>query len=540
MITTIIVDDELWVCQLIKRIVNWEELNFSIIGEAYDGNEALELIKTKKPDLVITDIRMPGIDGINLIKNVKELGLETGFIIISGYSDFEYAKGALKYGALGYLLKPIDRKELTDLLTSVRTTMYKNREKMFEEKLVKGKLARSLNQLQEQFFLKFLLSDSAHTEKVDIDVLNREYESKFKQGYFQVVIFRIDYKNMGSMNEASEKEVLDNIQEITISEFEHYCFEIVTLKLKNQVACILNYEPSVENAIRNSIKTSFEKIRMNSHPMRDFDLTAGVGSCETDFSLLTASYNWANISIKARVSFGLNKILDISKHAFSTVELKELFPVDKEMKLSHLLEMFDNSASIAIIEEILGTFKERSDLNPCLIFDVSFEIVEVFFKVMRRLDIGIEKDYIGKSKVYSDIGECKSVDHILDYFQKLLDGARSFYNSIKQNQNRKAIEMVKAYICDHYKEEISLNDVANLVFLNPKYLGELFKKETGINFSDYVINCRLDVAKELLKDVRYRTNEVAEMVGYKDAKHFSKLFKKIVGVNPAEYKKMFA
>lgn len=540
MITTVIVDDELWVCQLIKRIVNWEELNFSIVGEAYDGNEALELIKTKKPELVITDIRMPGIDGITLIKNVKELGLETGFIIISGYSDFEYAKGALKYGALGYLLKPIDRKELTDLLMSVRTEMFKNREKVVEEKLVKGKLARSLNQLQKQFFTNFLLSDSTDAEKIDIEMLNREYESKFRQGCFQTVIYKIDYKSIGKVDEASEKEALDDIQEAVLSEIEPYCFDVVTVRLKNQLVCILNYQSGKENTIQNSIRATFEKVRAGSHLMRDFDLTVGIGSHEADFCLLPFSYKWANNSIKARVSLGVNKILDISKHTFSTVELKELFPIDKEMKLSHLLEMSDNNASLEIIGEILGVFKEKADINPCLIFDVSLEIAEVFFKVMRRLDIGIEKEYISKSKVYSDIGECKSIAYILDYFKKLLDGARSFYNNLKQNQNRKAIEMVKAYICDHYKEEVNLNDAASLVFLNPKYLGELFKKETGINFSDYVINYRLDVAKELLKDVKYRTNEVAEMVGYKDAKHFSKLFKKIVGVNPAEYKKMFA
>jgi len=538
MISTIIVDDELWVCQLIKRIVKWEELGFSIIGEAYDGNEAFDMVNSKKPDLVVTDIRMPGLDGISLIEKAKESRLDTNFIIISGYSDFEYAKSALKYGAMGYLLKPINRKELTDLLILTRNKILSHKDRLFEEKLVKGKLAHSLSQLKEKFFLNLLLSD-AKAENVDIDRINHEYESNFKQGCFQIVIFKIDCKNCVRISERARKEVLDSIQQVISSEFENACFDMVTAKLNNQVFCILNYDLLKNSAIRNFIHTSFDKIKKNVFLMRDFDLTVGIGSCEADFNSLHRSYNLAQNSIKARVTIGVDQVIDISKYEYTNIELKELFPIEKEMKLACFLEVFDNKSAEALVAEVLHIFTQRKEINPCLLFEVCYEIVEVFYKVMRRIDIGIEKEYMTKGVVYSDIAECKSVKQVLDYFGELFDGARNFYNNLKQNQNRKAIEMVKSYICDHYREDISLNDVANLVFLNPKYLGELFKKETGINFSEFVINYRLDVAKELLKDIRYRTNEVAELVGYRDAKHFSKLFKKFVGVNPAQYKKMF-
>lgn len=540
MITTIIADDEVWVCQLIKRIVNWEELNFSIIGEAYDGDNAFELIKSEKPGLVITDIRMPGLDGISLIKSVKELGIDTNFIIISGYSDFEYAKGALKYGALGYLLKPIDRKELKELLTNVRESVFAHREKLFEERLVKGRLARSLSQLLEQFLLKFLLSDSPKVQGIDIEKLNQEYELKFEAGGFQVILFKFDHKNSSWVNQNDEKEFFETIERIISSDFEHECFDLVMVRLKNQLVCILNYPLQEQSAIENSVGKIFDKIRSSGHLMRGFDLTVGKGSLETDFNSLPKSYYQAQNSIKARVTMGVNRVIDISKNLYTNTELKKLFSIEKEMKLTSSLEVFDYKAAEALIAEVLRSVAEMEDVNPTNVFDVANEIVEVFYKVIRRMDMGIERELIGKNELYEDIGECKSVAQILDCFIRLFEKAGTFYNSLRQSQNRKAIEMVKAYICDHYMEEISLNDVASLVFLNPKYLGELFKKEAGINFSDYLINYRMEVAKELLKDIRYKTSEVAELVGYKDAKHFSKLFKKIVGVNPAEYKKMFA
>lgn len=540
MITVIIIDDERWVCQLIKRIVKWEELKFHIIGEAYDGNEAFELIKIKKPDLVITDIRMPGLDGISLIKNVKELRFNTKFIIISGYSDFEYAKSALKYGALGYILKPIDEKEFTDLLTSVRNDIFYHKEKAVEEKIVKGKLEHSLSQLREQYFLNLLLSGDDKVNNIDINIFNRDYECSFKHGCFQVVIFNIDgSSHSGVDRENEEGKIINYIEQVVTLEIRDNCFEIVPVRLKNRLVYILNYNSSKHHIIKDAINVSFRKIRSNDNIIKNYDLTVGIGTLETDFNLVPQSYNFAHNSIKARISIGVNRVIDILQYKYGNIELRELFPIEKEMKFACLIEVFDNKPVEILVTELFHTISERRDVNPCMIFEVAYEIVEVFYRVMRRINIEIEKEYISKSRVYNDIDECRSVDQILNYFKQLFDEARDFYNSLKQNQNRKAVEMVKSYICDHYGEDIKLNDVASVVFLNAKYLGELFKKETGINFSDYLINYRLGVAKELLKDPRYRINEIAESVGYSDAKHFSKMFKKVVGVSPAEYKKMF-
>lgn len=540
MLNVIIVDDELWVCELIKRVVKWDELGFSIIGEAYDGNEALELIKARKPDLVITDIRMPGLDGISLIKNTKEAGLDTDFIIISGYSDFDYAKNALKFGALGYLLKPVDKRELTDLLNKVYENVFSRREKVFEERLVKGRLAQSLTQLKEQFFLNYLLSEGTEQNFSDMEKVNRDYEASFKQGCFQIVIFRIDVRKAEEPDSNVEKGVLERMYEIAVSQLRHGCYDIAVLRLKSQLACVLNYNPLKEFAVRNLISAAFEQMKGGIQLLNDYYLTAGLGSCETESDQLNRSFKKACNSIKARITRGVGKIIDTSGEVYGSVDLKEFFPVEQEMKLEHLLEVFDTKAAEKLATEFFGAFTDSRDAEPGLFFEIAYSIAETFFKAMHRVDIGIETEFITKSRVYREIEECSSIEGILKYFSTLFEGALSFYNNSKSSQNRKAIEVIKVYIREHYNEDISLNDAAGLVFLNASYLSELFKKETGINFSDYLINQRLEVAKELLKDIRYRTNEVAEMVGYRDAKYFSKLFKKVVGINPAEFRKMFS
>ena len=180
------------------------------------------------------------------------------------------------------------------------------------------------------------------------------------------------------------------------------------------------------------------------------------------------------------------------------------------------------------------------NIHPGSIFKVAYEIVESFYKVMRQVDIALEKQLKSHGSVYEEIGECNSIDQIIDYFTKLFDDALSAYNNLKQSHSRKVIQLIKSFVFENYSHEITLNDISKVILLNPKYIGELFKKETGINFGDFLIAHRIDMAKELLKDLRCRINEVSDKVGYKDVKYFSSLFKKNTGVTPAEYKKMFS
>ncbi|WHH60507.1 response regulator [Petroclostridium sp. X23] len=539
MLTVIIVDDEFWVCQLIKKIINWEKLNFTVIGEAYNGDEAYELIKEKRPDLAIIDIRMPGMDGIDLIKNIKEMEIETGFIIVSGYNDFSYTQNALKYGALGYLLKPIDQKELEDLLEVVGTKVYAQKQKLIEDKLVRGKLELSLMKLQEQFFQSVICNVDLPEQNIDLSKINNEYDTYFMPGYFKILIYRIDNKSNRNINKSVEKDVLEDMQQRINCIFNQECFEIIAIISNKQVICILNYDFHKDSEINNMVFKSFNIIKSFVPMIRKFELTLGVGSTEKEFGSLPESYRFAENALKARVILGVNQVIDISKNVYFQLDFREIFPIYKEKRLECFLEVFDNEALEILIAAMFSDFKERKDVNPISFFQLCYEIIEVFFKVMRRIGLDMEGENISKSKIYNEINECQSIQHVLTYFSNLFNYSKKIYNSSKNSKKRKVIEITKAYIIEHFKEEIRLEDVANQVFMNPKYLGELFKKETGINFSDYIIHYRMEMAKELLKDVRLKIYEVAEKVGYTDAKHFSKLFKKTVGVKPTDYKKIF-
>jgi two-component system response regulator YesN len=532
MITTLIVDDEIWVCQLIKKIVNWENMGFSLIGEAYDGIEALKFIKEKRPDFVVTDIRMPGLDGISMIKQAKEAGLNPCFIILSGYGEFEYAKDAIEYSALGYLLKPIDREELIKLLAKVkRHISYDLDKKRAEEKLV-----YSINQLKEQYFYKLL---SENSEGVSADKVNGQYRTQFREGIFQTLIFKFDFNaNDDTLRNEIISNTLISTEELISSELKNNCYEIVSLKMRNMVICILNYSPDRYATLKNDIEITFKKIENLLHKKNCF-LTLGAGRSVNDLSQLPESFTWAQHSIVSRIVLGAGKIINVADKKYEVTEIKYLFPKSKEIKLTGYIEVFDVEKASEFIRDIFCIFYERKDISPFLAYRIAYEIIEIFFKSVERYNNNFETDCIRKTKACEDLEECSSIEDILGFFTNLLTIAKDYYENYRQHFNIKAIEIVKEYIHNHFQEEISLNDAAELVYLNPKYLSELFKKETGITFTDYIINYRLEVAKEYLEDARFNINEVAELVGYKDIKYFSKLFTKIVGISPSKYKKMF-
>lgn len=236
---------------------------------------------------------------------------------------------------------------------------------------------------------------------------------------------------------------------------------------------------------------------------------------------------------------GNERIIDISKVSFNSYKITDIITVEKEKQFICLIEIFDTNELTKWLKELFVSISDKRDINPCLVFEVCHEIVEMFFRTMKKYDLFLEQEYISKNKVNEDLDECNTLNELLDYLLKLVNESLSFYYNSKQSQNYRPVELVKSYISKHYSEQIGLVDAANLVYLNPAYFSDIFKKETGVNFSDYLLNYRIEIAKQLLKDIQYRANDVSEMVGYKDPKYFSKLFKKVVGISPAQYKKLY-
>jgi Response regulator containing CheY-like receiver domain and AraC-type DNA-binding domain len=537
MLKVIIVDDEHKVCQLIKLLVDWEKLGLELVEEINDGKKALEIIKKIKPDIVITDIRMPGIDGIELVKKTRELDISSSFVIISGYANFEYAQSAIKYGVVDYILKPINGEELTQILTKISYNKnIQNEQKEIEYK-TKVNLETSRNKLRIQFIN--LLVSGYPIKNNSIEAANSEYQFLFHDGTFLVLIIKLDLKKDISFDEKQESIILEIVREKIQSKFKDICYDLECQKYNYNVVGILNFDPINKTAIQNTIKSIFEELKNYLDKFNDFYITIGQGNSMEKIDLLHESYKQANSFIYARLLVGLGRIIDrASIDNYYKIDLKKIFTLEKEKQLETLIGLFDYIKISEFVEECFSGNILYFKIDPGLIQKLVFKIIDIFINTTKNLDSNFNNEE-KLPKLYEAVENSITLNQISSRLLKFIKEYLDTYLEFKNTKDSMPVNLAKQYISEHYSETITLEDISNIVHLNPVYFSIIFKKQCAMNFSEYLINYRLDIAKELLKDFDNNISEVANMVGYSDANYFSKLFKKIVGINPSQYRDLY-
>ncbi len=536
MIRTIVADDEAWVCKLITGMIDWTAYGFEMIGNAYDGVSLYRLIEEQKPDLVISDIRMPGMDGLSVIKKAKDAGLDTKFIIISGYSDFEYAKTAIHMGVLGYLLKPVESEELTGLLCTVKKDFFSGSKDVFDDSALKKQLKKSQLQYLEYYLYHYLFESDPSRGDLCAAELNRQFGTSFTQGCYRINILILDPHHDSCA--AIYDNVLAEVSSLAYSMFRGTFYETVVIRSFHSVLFLVNYPPEkrdMEEWVRDDF---FHAVFRDVADIGRFDATLGVGAEEIDATDLPRSLAAAQDAIHARVKLGVGKMIDLSGKKYDHLTDAELILPQIERKLIEHVTRTAPSDEEQLTHELFSVFEKNDSINPGAGARIAAHVVELAVNTLSaKVRMTFNKDH--PPKQFRDaIDSCASLGELKTFVIRLLDDISKSANS-ESGKTRSVIDMIKAYIDEHYNEDIKLNDIAKYIYMNPNYVSDLFKSSTGTNFSKYLILKRIDMAKIYLMDARYHINDVACMVGYNDAKYFAKLFKTYVGVSPVQYRKMF-
>lgn len=524
----IIIDDERWICQLIAKIIDWDKIGIELAGQAEDGLAALELIQMIKPEIVITDIRMPQIDGLEIIRRTREMGIDTSFIIISGFKHFEYAQQAMQYGVEDYLLKPIKKTELTNILVKISKKVTVKQVRDIEEIRLKNDLAHSHNRLREQFIKKlFLDAASAY----NLEEINEQYHFEFKEEAYNTVIFQLDEKGAGFIDDAYQRVCVEKIGEVIDAYIKRVTHDY---QIVGSYACVYNYSLSNQAEIKNALKNMFEELAKFLGITDCYALTMGVGGEVFSFNEIARSNQEAEDAVRCRITEGQNRIIFYPSLKYENHTLDELFPDKAERQFINTIETLDSLKLRQNIHAIFDNFSLKDRLNPIRYFDLAQKLIRLFAETMHAID--------SKNKMRNvsgiDLLGCWSIAGIRDTVSDRLEAELEEYLKLYKTQISAPVRFAVKYICENFDQSIGLEQIAELVNLSPVYLSITFKKDMGMNFSDYIINYRIDVAKKLLKDIQYNISQVSEMVGYSDPKHFSKLFKKRVGINPIEYRKI--
>lgn len=536
MIKVVIADDEDKICQLIYKLVDWNSLDMDVVGIAHNGLEALELVKIHIPDIVITDIRMPGYNGLEFIEKVKEINFLIDFIIISGYQHFEYAQKAIKFGVSDYLLKPIKKDELHNTLVRMRDNFLLRAEQISNEEKMKINLKNNIVKLRAEFF-SGVLFQRRKIKEYSMDTINLEYKYNFKEGLFQVVAIKID--GIDKYYFSNIKFLQEKIYQIIEYNLNEYCYDFESLFENNICYIILNFCEENKKQVRKQAKCILAEILLQKDILGDVECTIGLGITEEDIQNINISLRTAIYAYEQRLVFGTNRVIenDFSKETCIS-DSSDFFEFNKKFNSAlDRLNVNDTTMAIYFLKEKI---KKGPHTSGHEILQITKEICNIYLFNMRNNKIILDKSNSFFEDFSSGVNNYGSINKLFDYLNLKIISSLEKVIEDKKQMDTKPIREAKQYMQDNFKSSISLDEVSHRVGFNASYFSVLFKKDTGYTFLEYLSEIRMNKAKDLLKETNYSIANICREVGYSDVKYFTKVFTKYTGLRPNAYRKLYS
>lgn len=541
MLKIFLAEDEVIVRETIKRMIPWEDLGFELVGEAADGEMALPLLLRQKPDLLITDIKMPFMDGLTLAKVAKKEIPGLKVVILSGYDDFNYAKQAINIGVEDYLLKPITKNALIERLTEIRSRYeHEKTQKEYYEKFHREMQAYEKNSSRD--FFEALVSGSMdmmeiyrRSEKLGLDIVAEAYN---------VLIFTMnceeDFSGQREGYSEWEAESLELLEEFFSENTSAMLFRC---NIFSYGILIKGQKETIEENTRSCV-SEIQRIFDRKEQKRQWFVAAG--EPVERLSQIQKSYYSASRAFSQRYLYDEN-ILYYDEMA--SMEKKNVTEDDS----TYLQKVDVNALNPAILQKFLsnGLLEETENFVKDYFYAIGQEPLEslvfrnyvtlnVRFSVMSFLkEIGCDTRTLEQEDTEDVLSESsKSLENAIAYAEKIISQAIALRDQNSGNKNRSILKTAVDFIDSHYMEEdMSLNKAANAANVSANHFSALFSQNMGQTFIEYLTNLRMNKAKEYLRCTSMRSSEIAGEIGYKDAHYFSYLFKKTQGMTPSDYRK---
>ena len=523
MLKVLIVEDEPGIYVLIKSLIEWEELGLEFAGYAANAKLALDMIFQISPDIVISDIAMPHMTGLEMIHKTRELGYKTKFIIISGYSSFKYAQQAIHDNVDSYLLKPISSTELNCSLKRIVSALHTQQDK------------QNNNQYKlRQSFVNDMLAQASN-DIISLEQVNKEFHFNFREGIFSVGIIHFDIE--APHNTCDKNIYYSNIVSYLSDALSPYTYDMEISEQTHCLIFVINYAEADINAVKAACSQVIEKMLFHKMISHEFTVTIGFGKTVDNISKIQQSFATASDAIKSRILLGINRVIYADEINYNINPEKRLFSDAENKQLSVILDTCDADNFRAFIRKQVENDISVATACPHKLYEFANETLHFILAKMAVQGL-IHQNFVSDSNnILSKLKKCSTKEMFIN---TLCNELTAFIHSNTNNnmENARLIKTALSYINKNYSEKITLEDVASKIFITPHYFGILFKNTTGTSFSNYLINLRIDEARGMLKDIRYKVSEIARFVGYNDSKYFCRLFKERVGVSPNEYRKL--
>lgn len=529
----LIADDELLVRIGLKSTVPWEENGFVVVGEAKNGKEAIELFEEYDPDILLTDIRMPIMNGLELIQTLRASKSTLKAVILTHYDDFSYAKEAIKLGASEYILKSdLSPEALLIVLKKLSNEIDNSDINSHRIKDSKGIGTVVVNNNKE-VFLKKIISRGFKTK----DELIRFIKSnalEFKYSSFIISAIKLCINDIKDTRYGDDKELLKkSIENITNHIFDENHISHTTFFDENNITYLFNIDSILgEQSIKQKISDLINLLKRNIKQFLDIDLAAGISNIGNSVNEVPDLFNRACIAQKhcffepSGISFYKDDMI-LKNDSCPQVNLEILKGYVKTLDMENLDRyigsIFDELYTIREVDNVKNVFIDL--LSQCKI-------------IANELNLKSEPALSETKFSYKNFDKLYSFEAIKKYIYDILHELIYRPNENKLNGYSFTINKCISFLKNNYKKNITLSDAAEYVEISKSYLSLLFKQETGINFSSFLTNYRIEKSKKLLKESNLKMYEIAEQVGFDNPYYFSKVFKEITGISCKEYKRM--
>lgn len=520
-----IVDDEEEIRLGVIKKINWEEHGFVVVGDAENGKEALEIAEKLHPDVIMTDIKMPFMDGLELGKSIANLMPSTKIIIFSGSDDLEYAHQAIKINVVEYVLKPINSMELIEVLKRLKVKLDKEYDDKRNIEILKKHYIESIPVIREQFLIGSLEGRITKEQwKENEKKLNLDFIKK----YLSVALINID----NTLKNEDNSLILISIKKI-VDENIDSSFKFISFPYLDKIVILISFneKDNIMKAINilNEVCRIFESI-FNS------TISVGIGRICENISEVRLSYKTAQSALEYRPILGNGKTIYIDDlEPDNNVQLQ--FEEQDEIELLNSIKISSEKEIRLVVESIFNKIEESIiTVEKYRIY--LMEVLTAILKLIQSYNIEINLVFGDGFNFYSHLEQFNSIEEIKTWFIEKSLILNEIIKKERVNSSKLLIEKAKEYIKNNYSDyELSVEKLCSKLHVSPTYFSTIFKKETDMNFVNYLTNIRLEEAIKLLNTTDDKTYIIASKIGYQEANYFSYVFKKKFGISPSRYRK---
>lgn len=518
-VSVLLVDDEKLERVLIRKGFDWEGHGFNIIGEASSGKEALQFVEHQKPDIVLTDISMPQMDGLELAEKIRAIHPQCRIIIVTGYREFEYARRAVKIGIQDFLLKPVNVQEIESIVNNLKESIEQERANVEKNQMIKENILANQDVLMECFFQRL--------------VENRIEEEEGKR---KIKIYGCNFLEDNCI--CANIQIVSNQNEDFLTEQHQKTIELIKEKEWRKSVCFVHYMHNIilffSNVDVDDVKKRCQEL-LSDMNKEDIYALIGISQHQEDFIGIANAYEDTKKALSASVFLGKNLVVTYAQYEElmkQGEEIKEFDWKEFDLLMTNGMDQKVND----YIHEYMNNIKNQKETDLEYIRLLSIGLLNKAGNTLNKYGLSLV-NLFSLDEIYVALWDKHTLDEIETYTKETVQVIVDYHKSKQGKQKNKVVMETLEYIGKNlFDPELSLKKVAAQIFTNESYLSRVFKKEMNESLIEYITKCRIEESIKLLRTTDLKVYEIAEKIGFRDSHYFSICFKKQMGVTIKEFK----